>query len=211
MLILTPFKDKHNQRLTLDQFWQKVMGRFYALYLELVTGFLWWGVGNIPSHTIRLCFYRLFGMKIGSKSYIHMQARIFEPRHIQIGEGSIIGEKCTLDGRKQLPQSRGGLIIGDHVDIASDVMIWTSEHDLNSQQMTAIEQKVEINDYAFIGPRAVILPGVTIGKGAVVAAGAVVTKEVGDTQIVGGVPAKPIGQRQLSHYHYRLGRPRMFQ
>jgi maltose O-acetyltransferase len=52
---------------------------------------------------------------------------------------------------------------------------------------------------------------VSIGKGAVIAAGAVVTKNVDDFAIVGGVPAKPIGERKLKELHYRLGRPRLFQ
>lgn len=41
----------------------------------------------------------------------------------------------------------------------------------------------------------IILPGVTIGKGAVIAAGAVVTKDVEPYTIVGGVPARKIGER----------------
>ena len=41
----------------------------------------------------------------------------------------------------------------------------------------------------------IILPGVTIKKGAVVGAGAVVTKDVEEFKIVGGVPAKEIGER----------------
>ena len=40
-----------------------------------------------------------------------------------------------------------------------------------------------------------ILKGVHIGRGAVVAAGAVVTKDVAPFTIVGGVPAKKIGNR----------------
>ena len=39
------------------------------------------------------------------------------------------------------------------------------------------------------------MPGVTIGEGAVVGAGAVVTKNVPALAIVGGNPAKVIGQR----------------
>lgn len=190
---------------------EKIVNRISAIWLELVTGFLWWGVGELPSHHLRRFFYRLSGMKIGSGSTLHMRARIYDPRHITIGDDTIIGERASLDGRRQLAGSQGGLTIGSHVDIASEVMIWTSEHDLSSQRMLPIEEPVVIKDYVFIGPRAIILPGVTIGRGAVVAAGAVVTKDVPDGMIVGGVPAKQIGERPLSQLNYRLGRARWFQ
>jgi acetyltransferase-like isoleucine patch superfamily enzyme len=190
---------------------EKVFNRLAAIWLELVTGFLWWGIGYVPFHHIRRFFYRLFGMRIGSGSTIHMMARIFDPRYISIGEDTIVGEKATLDGRKQLKDSDGGLEIGSHVDIASDVMIWTSQHDLTSPTMQALEKKVMIGDYVFIGPRAIILPGVSIGKGAVVAAGAVVTKDVEPLSMVAGVPAKEIGKRQITELNYTLGRARWFQ
>jgi maltose O-acetyltransferase len=48
-----------------------------------------------------------------------------------------------------------------------------------------------------------------IGKGAVVAAGAVVTKDVGEREIVGGVPAKKIGER-TTELNYKLGRADLF-
>ena len=54
---------------------------------------------------------------------------------------------------------------------------------------------ITIEDYVWIGVGAVILQNVHIGKGAVICAGAVVTKDVGDYEIVGGVPAKKIGER----------------
>ncbi len=52
-----------------------------------------------------------------------------------------------------------------------------------------------IGDRAYVATRATILPGTVIGEGAVVAAGAVVTKDVPAFAIVGGVPAKVIGER----------------
>ncbi|MBQ6154460.1 acyltransferase, partial [bacterium] len=133
-----------------------------------------------------------------------------QPSGITIGDGTIVGELAVLDGRHQLPGSTSHLTIGNHVDIASQVMIWNSEHDLASKTWAAREESVTIEDYVFIGPRAIILPGVTIGEGAVVAAGAVVTKDVAPMSIVAGVPAKEIGIRS-SKLDYQLGRFRLWQ
>ncbi len=190
---------------------KKIIRRIKTIWLEFVTGLLWWIVGGLPSHYVRRFFYRLTGMKIGAGSTIHMMCRIYDPRNIAIGEDSIVGEMTTLDGRRQIEGSKGGITIGNHVDIASQVMIWTSEHDLQDPNFKPIEEPVVIEDYVFIGPRAIILPGVTIGRGAVVAAGAVVTKSVAPGTIVGGVPAKPIGTRVTSKLSYKLGRARWFQ
>ena len=206
-----PITDKNGQVLSTRQVLHKGKTRFKTILLELWTGFLWWGVGFLPFHSLRRFFYRLSGMKIGPQSTIHMMARIYQPAGISIGQGTLIGERVTLDGRRQLPHSHGGLSIGNHVDIASEVMIWTSEHDVKSSDMTTIEERVVIGDYVFIGPRAIIMPGVIIGEGAVVAAGAIVTKDVAPYQIVAGVPAKVIGQRPTTATNYRLGRPRLFQ
>lgn len=147
---------------------------------------------------------RLGGAKIGKGSTIHMGVSFFSLRHLTIGEDTILGRNIFLDGRASIH-------IGSHVDIASDVMIYNSEHDINSEDFHAVTAPVEIGDYVFIGPRAIILPGVKIGKGAVVAAGAVVTKDVPDFVIVGGVPAEVIGERKLKDPHYKLGRARLFQ
>lgn len=196
------------QRKTLVE---KIISRISAWYLEAITGFLWWFVGIVPSHLFRKFFYKLFGMKMGKGSTIHMMARIYDPRHIEIGQDTIIGEKATLDGRKQLPNSNGGLEIGNHVDIASEVMIWTSQHDVNNPDFSAIEEKVTISDYVFIGPRAIILPGINIGKGAIIAAGSIVTKDVEPFSIVAGVPAKEINTRKDKNPSYKLGRARLFQ
>lgn len=158
----------------------------------------------IPSHHIRRLVMRISGAKIGKGTSIHMACRFFSLRNLTIGDDSIIGYGCFLDGRDKL-------VIGSHVDIASEVMIYNSEHDISSEDFRAVSGPVEIGDYVFVGPRAIILPNVKIGRGAVIAAGAVVTKDVPDLAIVGGVPAKVIGERQNKNPNYRLGRARLFQ
>lgn len=133
-----------------------------------------------------------------------MWANFFDPGGVTIGVDTIVGDHAFLDGRSQI-------VIGNHVDIASSVMIYNSEHNLESADFSAIEESVEIGDYVFIGPRVIILPGVKVGKGAVIAAGAVVTKDVPEFTIVGGVPAKEIGERKNKSPNYKLGRARLFQ
>jgi maltose O-acetyltransferase len=89
-------------------------------------------------------------------------------------------------------------------------MIYNSQHDVNQENFAATNAPVKIEDYVFIGPRAIILAGVTIGRGAIVGAGAVVTKDVPPYAMVGGVPAKIIGERRNKDLHYKLGRARWF-
>lgn len=198
----TPIKDKREEQLTLRQIFYKAINRIKNILLELEVFFLHL-VGKVPSHHLRRFFYRLFGMKIGKGSTIHTGLTLYDPRNIIIGEDTIVGERSVLDGRAKLK-------IGNHVAIASEVMIYNSEHNINDENFQAIEEEVIIDDYVFIGPRAIILPGVRIGKGAIIGAGAVVTKDVPQFAIVGGVPAKIIGERKIKELRYRLGRARWF-
>lgn len=197
------FKDRMGKTLSLGEAVSKIHNRFYNYWLDFELMILRW-VGHIPFHFVRKIAYQLTGMELRSGSVIHMWANFYQPKNIRIGNDTIIGNNAFLDGR-------ASLTIGNHVDIASEVMIYNSEHDINSEDFHAIEADVTIGDYVFIGPRVIILPGVKIGKGAVIAAGAVVTKSVQAFKIVGGVPAEVIGERENKDLKYMLGRARLFQ
>lgn len=180
-----------------------VLRRLSAIWIEFLCAKLrvW---GFVPFHHARRFAYRSCGVSIGQGSTIHMFCSFYNPFNITIGKGTIIGEWAVLDGRAQLT-------IGDHVDIASNVMIYNAQHDVHSKDFTKAKfGNVAIEDYVFIGPRAIILPGVTIRRGAVVGAGAVVTKDVAPLTIVGGVPAREIGTRDGSTLTYKLGRAAWF-
>lgn len=189
--------------LTVGEAFRKIVNRMFNWVLDLELLILTW-TGLVPSHLFRLFVYSLGGIEIGWGSRVHIGARFFYPANIKIGKGTIIGDNVFLDGRDKL-------VIGNHVDIASSVMIFNGEHDVNAEDFKPVFMPVEIGDYVFIGPRSIILPGVKVGKGAVIAAGCVVTKDVAEFAIVGGVPAQVIGERKSKDPHYRLGRARLFQ
>lgn len=199
-----PLTDKHGKSYTWGEaFNDKLIPRIESYLLDF--GLMLLHVATyIPSHTIRNFIWRAFGLKLGKNSTLHTGLRVFDPRNIKIGQGTIVGYASFIDGRDKVA-------IGNHTDIASEVMIYNSEHDLTDADFSATLAPVKIGDYVFVGPRAIILAGVTIGDGAVVGAGAVVTKDVDPYTIVGGVPAKIIGERQLKDPHYKLGRFKLFQ
>lgn len=165
-------------------------------------------VARVPSYRLRHAWYRrALGMAIGAGSavglgqYIHTAGRPRPDRPgIRIGARSVINRGCCLDGR-------GGLTIGDDVSISPGVWLLTDQHDMNDPDFPEVLAPVVVGDYAWLGSRAMVLPGVTIGEGAVVAAGAVVTRDVAPYTVVGGVPARPIGERKRG-LRYRLDRYR---
>src|SRR5476649_21426 len=108
-------KDKTGKTLSGKELCRKIEQRLGAVILEIQNMFLRW-VGHIPIHHVRRFFYRLGGMWIGKGSSIHMGTIFYNVKNISIGEDTILGENLVLDGR-------GKLRIGNHVDIASEVMI----------------------------------------------------------------------------------------
>lgn len=170
--------------IAVQRFLQKIWLNYYGFVLLLATT-----VGLIPSHGLRHFMYRhVFGVRLGQGSSIDWQTRFFQPSGVQIGDYCRIGNNAFLDGRR-------GLSIGNCVAMASEVMVYTLQHDIDSPTFDVEGGPVSIDDYVYIGPRVIILPNVRIGYGAVVAAGAVVTRDVPPYAMVGGIPARFIRER----------------
>lgn len=156
-------------------------------------------LGNVPIRFIRHAWYSMF-IEMGQDCNLMTGIKIRYPGRIHIGLRSNVNQYCILD-------SRGGQIrIGNDVDISPQVNIWTLQHDYNHPDFAVSNGCVTIEDFVWIGNRAIILPGVRLGKGSVIAAGAVVTKDVEKWTVVGGVPARKIANRndhQKSRKPYR--------
>ena len=149
--------------------------KFY-IYNSLVT--------NIPSYKVRHAYLRsILGIKIGKNSAIHMGCFI-TGYNIEIGDYSVINRNTYLDGRGV------GIIIKDNVNISPEVYILSLTHNVNEPHFNTVSKEVIIEDYAWIGARAMIMPGTVIGKGAVLGALSFTNKILDAYGIYAGVPAK---------------------
>ncbi len=161
-------------------------------------------IQHIPFFALRHWWYRrVLGWALHPKASVLMgqQVQMAGLRasgvRVSIGEGTVINRGCLL-------YTTGGLTIGKQVSVSAGVWLVTGTHDMNDPTFPAEFHPIEIGDYAWIGSRATILAGTRIGEGAVVMAGAVVARDVAPYTIVGGVPARPVGMRELRHPSYDL-------
>jgi acetyltransferase-like isoleucine patch superfamily enzyme len=113
-----------------------------------------------------------------------------------VGSRIVVGNDVGMSGCTVTASS--SITIGNNVLIGTGALIVDNDsHPINpAQRLTGhINTKpIIIEDYVFVGARAIILKGVRVGYGAVVGAGAVVTKDVPPYAIVAGNPAKIVGE-----------------
>lgn len=163
-------------------------------------------VSNIPFPALRYAYYRsVCGINMGAGSSIWMGAQFTGGaiNQIQMGEGcSVAYESFWVAGAP--------IILKNNVVTGHRVEFYTSDHDPDDPAFARRDAPIVIEDYAWIGSRAIILKGVTVGRGAVIAAGAVVTEDVPPFAIVGGNPAKFIRMRGVTEFTYRHDSTPMF-
>jgi acetyltransferase-like isoleucine patch superfamily enzyme len=142
-----------------------------------------------PGNFLRRGFYRLVLANAANDSSIQFGTTFATP-DVHIGSGVYIGAGCNI----------GHCRIGDDTLLGSYVMILSGNHqhnfdrlDLPIRHQGGSYRTVSIGRDVWIGNGAIVLDDV--GDHAIVAAGAVVTKPVPSLTIVGGNPARVIGQR----------------
>jgi acetyltransferase-like isoleucine patch superfamily enzyme len=159
-------------------------------------------INKIPSHNIRLAWLRMGGARIGKGSSIWRNTEVLGIENLVMGEDSVIAWHCQVD-------ARAGLIIGNHVAIASHVLIIAGSHDLAAPEFWSVSAPIRIDDYAWVASRALIGHGAHLGRGSVVTANTVVAKEIAPYKIVGGSGGKPMGERPHD-LNYKVGGKGLF-
>ena len=116
------------------------------------------------------------GVEVGNDCRVYTRFFGSEPWLIKIGN------KVTVSPKVQF--------------ITHDGSTWLFEDEKGRRQLY---RRVEIGNEVFIGMDSIIMPGVRISSNVIVAAGSVVVKSVPSGTIVGGNPAKIIGD----YYNYK--------
>jgi acetyltransferase-like isoleucine patch superfamily enzyme len=140
-------------------------------------------------------------IKIGNNCQIGKNVTI----NASVNNTISIGPRTTFFGNVLIS---GTVSIGEDVLFANNINVLSSTHCINGKEKireldanyvkeygAPPSNPIFIGDDCWIGLNAVLLPGVILGKGCVVAAGAVVRGVFEEYSIIGGVPAKKIGER----------------
>ena len=138
------------------------------------------------------------GIEIGNNTFIErfsvISSGIGDAGYVKIGDNCSVGSSVNIYGH-------GGVIIGNHVMIASHCCIIASSHvfsdtDIPMFDQGQISKGIVIEDDVWLGAGSKVLDGVRIGRGSIVGAGAVVITDLEPYSIAAGVPAKVIKTRK---------------
>jgi len=169
------------------------INQVFVLFLEEYAAWVFRYLPGFEGFTLRYLFHKLICKKIESFPFIFPGAFFQHSYGIEAGKNLNVNRGVHIYGR-------GGVEFGDYVLIGPNVVIASSQHRYSIKGVPILFQghekkRVVIGSDVWIGANAVVLPGVTIGDGVIVGAGAVVTGDIEPYAIVGGVPARKIGER----------------
>lgn len=126
---------------------------------------------------------------------IHATASIRNAHNVYVGKNSHINHLCCVWAGEH-----SKIVLGDNLLMGPGVALFSGNHGIvRGQPMTFQERKdasIEIGDDVWLGAHSVVTAGTHIANGVIVAAGAVVTRSITqEGAIVGGIPARVIGER----------------
>jgi putative colanic acid biosynthesis acetyltransferase WcaF len=143
-----------------------------------------------PLHSWRVLVLRAFGAKVGRGVRIYGSTRVWDPRRLAIGAGTLVGPRVNL-------YNQGRVTVGRNVVISQDATICASTHDVDDPTFPLLLRPVTIGDEAWIAALAFVGPGVRVGEGTVLGACAVAMRALEPWTYYTGNPAvalKPRGR-----------------
>lgn len=138
----------------------------------------------------RRLLLRLFGARIGAGAKVYGSARTWLPRHLEIGEGAIVGPGAEL-------YNQGRIKIGPFCVISQRAFLCASTHRTSDPDFALETRPIALGRGCWVAAEAFVGPGVTMGDGAVLAARAALFEDAEPMGIYRGNPAALIGRRRF--------------
>lgn len=157
------------------QLWWLVQSTLFALSPQFMFGW-------------RRFLLKLFGAEVGANVLIRPSVRVTYPWKVKIGDSVWIGDYAEL-------YSLGEIEIGSDVVISQKSYLCAATHDYNKVSFDMIDQKIIVEDQAWLATDVFVAPGVSIGRGALIGARSSVFSDMPEGMICIGSPAKPIKPR----------------
>jgi acetyltransferase-like isoleucine patch superfamily enzyme len=135
------------------------------------------------------------GLRIGNSTFIDCPEHLYLGNHVYIGHFNFIEASHRIS-------------LGEGCQITSHVTLTThSSHDRIRYEGSAYGSvssevglhvgSIELGAYTFVGPGSIIMPGTRIGKGCIVQAHSYVQGDFPDFSIIGGSPARVVGDLKI--------------
>jgi len=142
---------------------------------------------------------------IGNTTYIDHPQNLHISNHTYIGHHNFI-------------EASNGIDIGEGCQITDFISITTHSSHISirlygkekcSNPIGYVKGSIKIGKYTFVGPHSVIMPSTIIGKGSVIQAFSYVKGTFPDFAIIGGNPAKIIGDTRSLDKEYLENNPEL--
>ncbi|MBC2581663.1 sugar O-acetyltransferase [Clostridium sp. DJ247] len=129
----------------------------------------------------------IFG-KTGDNIFVEQPFHCDYGKNIEVGNNFFANYNCTI-------LDVGKVIIGENVQFAPNVSIYTAGHPIHPQSRNSGYEYglgVTIGDNVWIGGSVIINPDIKIGNNVVIGSGSVVTKDIPDNVVAVGNPCRVI-------------------
>lgn len=143
-----------------------------------------------PLFSWRALVLRAFGAKIGKGTRIYQNVRVWLPRHLTVGDETIVGPAVEL-------YNQGTITIGPRCVVSQRAHLCASTHDASDPDFALVVRPVVVRQACWIAAEAFVGPGVTMGEGAVLAARGALFEDAEPMTIYRGNPATAVRQREL--------------
>jgi acetyltransferase-like isoleucine patch superfamily enzyme len=135
-------------------------------------------------------FQKILGFNRSVPWPVHFTSQVREWKNIKKGKrvnpGYSIGNYI---------QASNGIIFGSNIRIGPNVVIVSSNHEIDDYDKHTKNFPIRIGSNVWIGANSVILPGSQIGSNVVIGAGSVVNINIPDNSIAVGNPCKVIREK----------------